>query len=136
MVEMNVVYSGNLHCTATHGPSGSAIATDAPKDNQGQGAAFSPTDLVGAALGSCVLTIMGIYARRHNLDLAGTAAHVTKEMTASGVRRVAKVTVAVKLPRNVPPEHRAALENAARACPVAQSLHPDVQQAVEFVYGN
>src|SRR5213593_3910341 len=82
MVAMDVVYEGKLRCRVTHEPSGSRIATDAPKDNQGLGEAFSPTDLVGAALGSCMLTIMGIYARRHSLDLSGTTAHVTKDMVA------------------------------------------------------
>jgi putative redox protein len=134
MVEMNVVYEGQLHCNATHGPSKATISTDAPKDNQGLGEAFSPTDLVGAALGTCTLTILGIYAQRHNLDLVGTTAHVTKEMVTAPVRRIGKLTVTIRIPKPVPEAQRQALENAVRTCPVHQSLHPDVQQIIEFVY--
>lgn len=134
MVEMDVTYAGDLHCSATHAPSGNTIATDAPKDNHGRGEAFSPTDLVAAALGACMLTIVGLYARRHQLDIAGATAHVAKDMVAAPARRIGTITVQLKLPASVPPEHRQALENAARACPVAQSLHPGVQKLVEFVY--
>jgi putative redox protein len=134
MVEMDVVYTGDLRCNAKHGPSGNAIATDAPKDNQGRGEAFSPTDLLGAALGTCILTIMGIYANRHGIDIRGATAHVTKDMAAAPVRRVAKLGVAIKLPGSVPAAQRAAMESAARACPVGQSLHADVLQAITFEY--
>lgn len=134
MVEMEAVYTGCLRCTAKHLPSGSSITTDAPKDNQGRGEAFSPTDLAAAALGTCVLTIAGIYAQRHNLDLSGATARISKEMAAAPLRRIARITVKIKLPARVPPEHRKALESAAHACPVGHSLHPDVQQVVEFSY--
>ncbi|CAN5951228.1 unnamed protein product [Sphagnum jensenii] len=80
MVEVNVVYEGQLRCKATHGPSGVELLTDAPVDNQGQGASFSPTDLVGTALGTCMMTIMGMAAQRENLDLTGTKVQVIKEM--------------------------------------------------------
>src|SRR4051812_17281775 len=127
MVEMNVIYEGQLHCSAKHGPSGNVISTDAPKDNQGRGEAFSPTDLLGAALGTCMLTVMGIYAGRHNLDIGGTTAHVTKEMVTAPIRRIGKLTVTIKVPKPVPPDQREPLERAAMTCPVHQSLHPDVQ---------
>jgi putative redox protein len=134
MVEIDISYSGQLRCSARHGPSNATLTTDAPKDNQGQGAAFSPTDLVATALGSCMLTIMGIYAQRNNIDLQGATAQVIKDMAAAPARRIGKLTVKVKLPKTVLAEHRAALEKAARACPVHHSLSPDIQQDVTFVY--
>jgi putative redox protein len=134
MVEMNVIYEGQLHCQATHGPSNATISTDAPKDNQGRGEAFSPTDLVGAALGSCMLTIMGIYAQRQKLDLSGVSARVTKEMVTAPIRRIGKLTVTFKLPAALSSEHRSALEKAALTCPVHQSLHPDVKLETAFNY--
>lgn len=134
MVEMDVVYEGKLHCNITHGPSGNVISTDAPKDNQGLGAAFSPTDLLCASLGSCMTTLLGIFAQRHGIELAGSTVHVTKEMVTAPVRRIGKITLAFKLPA-VALEHRAALENAAHTCPVSKSIHPDVQVVTQFVYG-
>lgn len=134
MVDMEAAYEGDLHCTVKHGPSGNVISTDAPKDNQGRGEAFSPTDLVGAALGSCMLTIMGIYARRHNIDISGATARVTKEMVTAPVRRIGKLTVIITVPARVPVEQRGPMEKAALACPVHQSLHPDMEKAVEFRY--
>jgi len=134
MVEMNVLYEGELHCTAKHGPSGNVITTDAPKDNQGRGEAFSPTDLVGAALGTCMLTLMGIYARKHHIDISGATAHVGKEMITAPVRRIGKLTISIKVPKPVPAEHRAGIEHAAHTCPVMQSLHPDVLKVVTFEY--
>src|SRR5256885_12780212 len=123
MIEMSVVYEGQLRCKATHGPSQNSIATDAPKDNQGRGEAFSPTDLVGAALGACMMTIMGIYAQRHNLDLSGSTVHVEKEMVTAPVRRIGKLTVKFTVKGASNPEHRRALENAALTCPVHKSMH-------------
>jgi len=134
MVEARVVYEGQLHCSITHGPSGANIQTDAPKDNNGKGEAFSPTDLVGAALASCMLTIMGIYAQRQNIELKGASGRIVKEMVTTPERRIGKLTVELKLPASVPQEHRAALEKAALACPVHKSLHPDVQKVVTFSY--
>ena len=82
MTQMNVTYDGGLRCTLTHGPSGTVIQTDAPKDNQGQGAAFSPTDLASVSLGACMLTVMGIYARNHGVSIDGAQVSVSKEMIA------------------------------------------------------
>src|SRR5690349_23032291 len=118
MVEMNVVYEGQLHCSAKHGPSGNVISTDAPKDNQGKGEAFSPTDLVGAALGACMLTIMGIYARNHDVNMDGTTVKVTKNMVADPVRRIGSLPAELHLPASIPAEKRQALENAGLTCPV------------------
>ncbi|HLX60797.1 MAG TPA: OsmC family protein [Planctomycetota bacterium] len=134
MVEMIAEYQGQLSCTVTHGPSGCEIVTDAPKDNQGLGRSFSPTDLVGAALSSCILTIMGIYAQRHGIDLKGARANVQKEMATDPVRRVGKLTVKITLPKSVPAEHRDAIERAGRTCPVSQSLHAGTVQAVSVEY--
>ena len=135
-VEMDIVYTGDLACEATHGPSGATLATDAPVDNGGRGAAFSPTDLVGTALGACLVTIMGLVARRDGLDINGTRIHVTKEMAAQPVRRIARLTAVITLPagRAFSAEDRTKLENAALHCPVKQSLHPDVDVVMEFVY--
>lgn len=131
-VRMRVTYPGELHCEALHEPSGSRLETDAPKDNEGRGERFSPTDLVGAALGSCMLTVMGIVARRHAWDLAGACAEVEKEMVAAPVRRIARLGVRITLPASVPATARPVLERAAATCPVHQSLHPDVKIDVAF----
>jgi putative redox protein len=133
-VEMNAVYEGQLHCSIKHGPSGNVISTDAPKDNQGRGEAFSPTDLLGAALGSCMLTIMGIYAKRQNLDITGASAHVVKDMVTEPVRRIGTLTVKIKVPNGIPIEQRQPLESAALACPVYKSLHAELNKVVTFEY--
>ena len=93
MVKITGEYQGGLHCTAVHGPSGTAINTDAPKDNQGRGESFSPTDLVATALATCAATTMAIVARRHGVDLAGLKDEVTKEMSGEGPRRIARLAV-------------------------------------------
>jgi putative redox protein len=137
-VEIDVVYQGELRCVAKHGPSQTALTTDAPVDNHGKGESFSPTDLVATALGSCILTTMGIVAQRHNLDMAGTQVHVVKEMVQQPVRRIGALPVRVTFPADkaakLSPADRTLLENAARHCPVYQSLHPDVDHPLEFVY--
>jgi putative redox protein len=132
MVRISVDYQGDLHCHATHGPSGAQLETDAPVDNQGKGESFSPTDLVAAAFAGCFLTIMGITARREGIALEGTRATVDKEMTTEGPRRIARLTLHVHMavPRSADP--KGVLERAGRACPVARSLHPDIDQAVEI----
>ena len=134
MVKMNIVYEGQLHCALTHGPSGSVISTDAPKDNMGRGEAFSPTDLVAAALGSCMLTVMGIAATRHNIDLKGTTVEVSKEMVAAPTRRIGSITITLHMASGIPQDKRALLEAAAYSCPVHKSLHPDVQTPIQFIY--
>jgi putative redox protein len=135
MVEIQTVYEGNLHCTAKHGPSGAVLATDAPKDNMGKGEAFSPTDLVATALGTCILTTMGIVAQRMELDLSGSKAKVTKEMTAQAPRRIARLAVEIHIPRKFTPEQQEKLEHAGHACPVHKSMHPDVQMPITFHWG-
>jgi len=134
MVKMSIIYEGQLHCALTHEPSGSMIQTDAPKDNMGRGEAFSPTDLVAAALGSCMLTVMGIAAARHQIDLKGTRVAVSKEMITAPVRRIGSISVTLHMPSGIPQEKRSMLEAAAHSCPVHKSLHPDVQTPIEFIY--
>ena len=134
MVDIDIVYEGDLRCRLTHRESGSQIATDAPKDNEGRGEAFSPTDLVGAAMGSCMMTIMGIAARRHEIDLTGTKVHVQKEMLGGKYRRIKELRVTISFPRKLDERERDLLENAARSCPVHRSLHPEVEAPIEFVY--
>jgi putative redox protein len=135
MVSIQLEYEGDLHCRAVHGPSGTVLATDAPKDNQGRGESFSPTDLVATALGSCILTVMGILARTLEIDLAGTTATVGKEMMNAPVRRIQRLSVKIIVPHQVSAENKLKLERAAHTCPVHKSLHPDVEKPIEFVWG-
>ena len=134
MVKIDAAYEGSLHCRLKHGPSGMEISTDAPKDNLGKGEAFSPTDLVAAALASCMLTTMGIVAQRRNFQLGEITAQVTKEMTAAPPRRIAKLSVTVQMPKGIAVEERVLLERAATGCPVHKSLHPEVEIPVKFEY--
>ncbi|MBM3969307.1 MAG: OsmC family protein [Planctomycetes bacterium] len=137
-VEINVVYEGQLRCAATHGPSGATLVTDAPVDNHGKGESFSPTDLVATALGTCVMTIMGIVAERSQIDLIGTRIHVTKEMIQQPIRRIGRLPVTVTIPADkaakVSAADRTKIETAARHCPVHQSLHPDIDSPIDFVW--
>jgi putative redox protein len=134
MVAIRLEYQGDLHGKAVHGPSGTELFTDAPKDNQGRGESFSPTDLCATALGTCMLTTMGIAAQTLNLDMNGATAVVEKEMTSEGPRKIQRLTVRIKMPRGFGEEDRLKLERAANTCPVARSLHPDVEQVVEFAW--
>lgn len=126
MVKSTTLYEGGLHCSLVHEPSGAMVATDAPVDNNGKGEAFSPTDLVGAALAACMSTIMGIVAARKGIALEGMKVEVAKHMSADP-RRIGKLEVVINVP--LPADHpdRQMLENAALACPVKQSLHPDIE---------
>lgn len=131
MVKVEAVYTGQKHTEITHGPSQSVIETDAPKDNNGKGETFSPTDLTAAALGSCLLTVMAISAEQEGLDMTGAKAQVTKEMAANP-RRVAKLTVSVTMPAGIPESARAKLEAIARGCPVARSLAEALEAPMTF----
>lgn len=133
-VKVDIVYEGGLHCSAKHQPSSAVLATDAPVDNQGKGESFSPTDLMAAALGSCMLTIMGIYAERHGIELKGASASVTKEMAATPFRRISRLASDVYIPLSPAHPDRAALEEAALTCPVHRSLHPEIQAPVRFFW--
>ena len=127
-----LIYTGDLQLEATHVRSGRTIVTDAPVDNNGKGSAFSPTDLLATALGSCMITIMGMLAQRSGFSIDGTRAKVTKIM-ASDPRRVGEVIVELDFPKNNYSEkEKQMIRQCAKACPVAQSLHPDLKQTVIF----
>lgn len=134
MATIHIDYLGDLRTDCTHLQSGTRIHTDAPTDNQGRGEAFSPTDLVANALGSCIITTMAIVARRDGIDLKGSRLDVTKIMTSQPPRRVARIEVNIQLQASPVPdaETRVRLEQIAHTCPVAISLHPDVEQAVHI----
>lgn len=136
MVDIYVRYEGELRCAARHGPSSSQLATDAPVDNHGRGEAFSPTDLVATALGTCMLTTMGIRARKEGWHIDGIELHVKKQMSADLPRRIARLTVTMSVPAAVSArldgEARAALEHTAHTCPVRISLHDSIDVPVRF----
>ncbi len=132
MVKVQLRYDGDLRCTAVHGPSGQQLHTDAPVDNHGRGESFSPTDLVATALGSCMATLMGIAAARHDIDLQGMTVEVTKEMSADPPRRIARLSTTIRVPQPADHPKRILLENAALTCPVHHSLHPAIEKPVDF----
>ena len=135
-VQIDVEYQGDLHCCATHGPSGRTLTTDAPTDNGGSGEEFSPTDLVAASSLTCVMTIMGLVARQHNLDLTGMRGSVTKEMVADPQRRIGALDITITVPNaaDLTDADRRRLENAGKTCPVKQSLRPEVEVNIQFEY--
>jgi len=127
MVHIDVSYDGELRCSATHGPSQARLQTDAPVDNHGKGESYSPTDLVATALGTCMLTIMGIAAERHGVELGGAYEQVVKHSSSDTPRRISKLSVSMTLPEQIDAEQRQLLERAAHSCPVAHSLREDLQ---------
>ena len=131
MATIEIIYQGTLRTQATHVHSGTKILTDAPIDNQGKGEAFSPTDLLAASLGSCMLTIMGIAAREHQINIENTTCAITKIMAASP-RRVGELNVDLKFPEKYSDKQQKILERAALTCPVYLSLHPDIKKSVNF----
>jgi len=132
MATSHTVYLGDLRTENEHIQSGQKIISDAPVDNQGKGAAFSPTDLVATALSDCMMTIMGIKARDKNLDLRGTTIETTKIMV-SDPRRIGEVIVEFTFPKNnFSEKDKTIFEAVAKTCPVALSLHPDIKQTVKF----
>lgn len=134
MYTSEIIYTGGLHCKATHIKSGVVIETDAPTDNHGKGESFSPTDSVANALGTCMLTTMGIAANGRGLNIDNASAKITKVM-AAGPRRISEVHVEITFPpKNYTDEQKKTLEDIAINCPVAKSLHPDIKQKVTFFY--
>jgi putative redox protein len=132
MVKITGEYTGELHCTAVHGPSGAALTTDAPTDNQGKGASFSPTDLVATALATCAATTLAIAARRHGVELGAVRYEVTKEMTAEPPRRIARLVLQLWLPAEARQLPEGVVRNAVDRCPVHLSLAPEVERVIEL----
>lgn len=128
-----IIYKGALRTEAKHLQSGTVIETDAPTDNQGKGERFSPTDLMATSLGNCMLTIMGIKARDMNVNLDGTIVDITKIMKAEP-RRVGGIKVVFNFPAplKLDDKQKTILQNAALTCPVAKSIHPDIEQDIVF----
>jgi putative redox protein len=135
MVEIQIVYEGDLRCKVVHGPSQTELYTDAPVDNHGKGESFSPTDLVATALGTCMATTMGIFAKRHDISLKGMNIRVEKHMT-DNPRRIGKLVLHLHFSQKFEEKDRKALEASALACPVHKSLHPDVEKIMQFHYPN
>ncbi len=135
MPTSEVIYIGQLRCSAKHLQSSATIVTDAPTDNHGKGEAFSPTDLLATALANCMLTVMGIAANQHHIDMDGTKASVTKVMYADP-RRVGEIHVTIQFPedKNYSEKDKKILEHTALTCPVSKSLHSDLKQAIQFSY--
>jgi putative redox protein len=134
MPTVKTTYLGDLRTDSTHLQSGNKLITDAPTDNMGKGEAFSPTDLLATATGTCMITTMAIVAQRDEIDLAGSEVEVTKIMTQTPPRRVARLEINLKMKSNIvlSPEQVKKLENTAHKCPVSLSLHPDVEQVLMF----
>ncbi len=130
-----VVYKGDLRTEATHIKSGETIIMDAPIDNQGKGEAFSPTDLVATALASCMITIMGIVAKRDGIKMVGTRAEVEKIM-GMDPRRISEIRIKIQFAFPVEEKDRLKLERAAHTCPVSGSLHENLNEIVTFIYPN
>lgn len=134
MVEIKLIYEGSLHSSATHVPSGNTLVTDAPLDNNGLGQAFSPTDLLATALGSCMATVIGIVAKRKEIAVEGMTVDVRKFMSDDLPRRVKRLELDLKIP--LPESHpdRKLLESAAKGCPVHHSIHPDIEVVMNWVW--
>lgn len=134
MVEIKLIYEGDLHCSATHTPSGNSLVTDAPLDNNGRGQAFSPTDLVATALGSCMATVIGIVARRKELPVEGMAVTVRKFMSLDLPRRISRLELDLAIPLSASHPDRKLLESAANGCPVHHSIHPDIEVVMNWTW--
>lgn len=132
MVKIFGNYTGNLHCEATHEPSGNTLETDAPKDNQGLGAAFSPTDLCATSLATCVVTTMAIQARTSTIPIEGMRYEVTKTMSSNPPRRIAKLDVHVWFEQPLEEDQKKRLMRAAATCPVHRSLSPELEMPITF----
>lgn len=133
LIELTGRYTGNLGTMVVHGPSGATLRTAAPVDNQGDGSTFSPTDLVTAALATCMMTLMAIKARDQDIDLAGLTFAVQKHM-ADDPRRISGLPVVFQMPAGLSEEDRRQLEDAARGCPVCHSLNPRIERSLTFQY--
>ena len=127
MVEIAITYDGTLRCSATHDPSGTGLITDAPVDNQGKGESFSPTDLLATALGTCMMTYIGLLAERTRWDVTGTTMRVQKEMVADPIRRVGRLVVDIHIPIELSDKDLTVVENTVTTCPVKMSISDRIQ---------
>lgn len=134
MIKISTDYAGQLRCTATHGPSGNTLDTDAPVDNNGKGETFSPTDLVAAALVNCMATIIGIVAERKDLSMEGLHLEVEKHMSEESPRRIAKLPVRIEVPLSEDSNYKELIVNAALTCPVHQSLHSSIEIPITWIW--
>jgi putative redox protein len=126
MVEINTIYTGSLHCTATHKPSGVTLETDAPVDNHGKGESFSPTDLLATSLAVCYLTTMALSAEERGINMKGATCRIEKHMSSDRPRRVVRLAAELTFPKGIPLDKRGILEAVALHCPVSKSLNPDI----------
>ena len=136
MVQIDIQYDGELRCSAVHGPSQETLHTDAPKDNEGKGESFSPTDLVATALGTCIATTMGIYARRKEIALEGLHITVKKEMSKDAPRRIVRLETQIDMPVESTHPEAQTLERVAHTCPVHQSLVAEMEKPIIFRYSD
>jgi putative redox protein len=129
----NIIYKGNLRCECTHLQSGTVIETDAPTDNKGKGERFSPTDTLCVALATCIITTMGIKADDLSINLAGTNVQVTKHMK-SEPRRIAQIDIVIQFSASltIDEKDKIILQRVGDNCPVAKSLHPDLNVQIEY----
>lgn len=132
-VAIRAKYLGGKRVELEHLASGSIIQTDAPKDNQGQGALFSPTDLVAAGLGACILTTMAIILEKEGIKLEPACIDLEKHMQ-DAPRRIARIPVKLRLPSSIAIEQRARVTEVAQSCPVQRSLHPDINLAISISF--
>jgi uncharacterized OsmC-like protein len=126
MVTMDIAYQGTLRTQATHGPSGITLFTDPPVDNRGRGESFSPTDLLATALGTCMMTYIGIAAETHGINVDGATMRVEKHMVADPHRRIGRLVVDVVVPGPLSERDYQVLLAAMQGCPVKRSLHVDI----------
>ena len=133
MHQIEITYTSNLRTQCNHLQSGNKITTDAPVENHGSGEAFSPTDLAATALGSCLLTIMGIAAKTHGINIDQSIARVTKIMS-KNPRRIGKIIVDIDIPHELSTKEKRLLNQAAKACPVHHSLHPDIEKEINITF--
>lgn len=126
-----ITYLGSLRTSSIHLQSGSEIVSDAPLDNNGKGEAFSPTDTVANALGSCMFTVMGIKANEMNVSLEQSTAEITKIMAAEP-RRISEIHVTFNMQLSADEKTKTILERTAMTCPVYYSLHPEIKKVITF----
>lgn len=132
MSTISITYEGDLHTVATHKESGQKLHTDAPKDHEGRGENFSPTDLVATALGSCIATVIGIHAKKSNMDLVGMRVDVKKTMSKDAPRKISALRVDVWMPIKLVDKEKEIIIKVADSCPVSYSLHPEIKVDISF----